>query len=309
MIDEIEVGKKYRLIDKEGFVTFKGNGNYNRLLLNDKNVFDENMCVVITTERVGCGGNDEKKYIISPNEYHLFELVDEDNEQEHVQTKLKNKKLIDLLVDNDILWPKDAEGAVQDVGGWVKFYVGEKPTIDAAGIWCRSGFRTTDYFNETSMVYIKEIASDYNTAVITKTDWENRKVDKKPMFADIKVGDKVWDIRRGWGVVSMIIQQSTYPIEVDFESGHDIYSRDGYYTLEDINPSLFWDEIEVKAPPKPLPDLAVDTKVFVWDSLGTKLCRHFSHFDDDGVLHVFVEGRTSFTGSGATSSWSCWKIA
>ena len=36
MINEIEVGKKYRLIDKEGFVTFKGMVNYNRRLLNDK---------------------------------------------------------------------------------------------------------------------------------------------------------------------------------------------------------------------------------------------------------------------------------
>ena len=78
MINEIEVGKKYRLIDIEGFVTCKGNGNYNRRLLNDKNVFDENMCVVITTEREGCGGTDEFEYIISPNEYHLFELVNEE---------------------------------------------------------------------------------------------------------------------------------------------------------------------------------------------------------------------------------------
>lgn len=78
MINEIEVGKKYRLIDKEGFVTFKGSEDYNRRLLNDKNVFDENTCVVITVECGGFGGNDAKKYIISPNEYHLFELVGED---------------------------------------------------------------------------------------------------------------------------------------------------------------------------------------------------------------------------------------
>lgn len=78
MIDEIEVGKKYRLIDVEGFVTFKGHAEYNRRLLSNKDVFDENLCVVITTEGEGYGGNDEKTHIISPNEYHLFELVGED---------------------------------------------------------------------------------------------------------------------------------------------------------------------------------------------------------------------------------------
>lgn len=78
MIYEIEEGKKYRLIDVEGFVTFKGSEDYNRRLLSNKDVFDENLCVVITTEGGGFGGNDEKKYIISPDEYHLFELVGED---------------------------------------------------------------------------------------------------------------------------------------------------------------------------------------------------------------------------------------
>lgn len=79
MINEIEVGKKYRLIDKKGYVTCKGGGNYNRRLLKNKNVFDENMCVVITTEHQGYGGTEEKEYVIAPNEYHLFELVDEDS--------------------------------------------------------------------------------------------------------------------------------------------------------------------------------------------------------------------------------------
>lgn len=88
MIYEIEEGKKYRLIDVEGFVTFKGQAEYNRRLLSNKDVFDENLCVVITTEGGGFGGNDEKKYIISPDEYHLFELVNEEPKVITPETKV-----------------------------------------------------------------------------------------------------------------------------------------------------------------------------------------------------------------------------
>lgn len=222
-------------------------------------------------------------------------------EQEHVHTELKNKKLIDILIGNDIQWPEGADGVVQDIDGEVKFYTVEKPRM-LCGVWMR------DHDNDYEDLHL-QIASDYNTAVITKTDWESRKVDKKPVFADIKVGDKVWNIRLGWGVVRELMNLSDYPIYVSFERGAGTYTWDGYYILEDLNPSLFWDEIEVKAPPKPLPDLEVDAKVYVWDSLGAKCRRHFSHFDESGVLHTFSAGKTSFTGSGATHSWSSWKIA
>lgn len=232
----------------------------------------------------------------------MFELVGEDIEQEHIQTELKKMKLIDLLIDNNIQWPEGAAGVVQDSDCFLKFYVGVKPVIHDIGVW----FIGTLAFDP---VYLNEKASDYKTAIITKQDWENRKVDKKPMFADIKVGDKVWGISQGWGVVTTLMVCHTYPIEVEFEHGDGTYTRDGYYILEDINPSLFWDEIEVKAPPKPLPDLQVDAKVFVWNNPESRLCRHFSHFDEDGVLHAFIGGETSFSSSGLTNPWSCWELA
>ena len=207
-------------------------------------------------------------------------------EQEHVHTELKNKKLIDILIDNDIQWPEGADGVVQDIDGEVKFYTVEKPRM-LCGVWMRD--RDNDYED----LHL-QIASDYNTAVITKTDWENRKVDKKPMLQTLKVGDKVWEYSPGWGVVRELMNLSDYPIYVSFERGAGTYTWDGYYILEDLNPSLFWDEIEVKAPPKPLPDLAGRTLrcIWVWDSLGAKCCRHFSHFDEDGRICVFESGRT-----------------
>ena len=85
MIDKVEVGKKYRLIDKEGYVSHSKNSYFNRRLVDNKDIFDENLCVVITYVTNGHGrvhGNS----VISPNEYHLFALVEE-NEMDAKEPK------------------------------------------------------------------------------------------------------------------------------------------------------------------------------------------------------------------------------
>ena len=211
--------------------------------------------------------------------------------------------LIDILIEKDIQWPDGAAGAVQDGDGEVKFYAGEKPIFDNGGVWLR------DSGVDLKEAFYLQTASDYNTAMITKQEWENRKVNKKAMFADVKVGDDVWDSRKGWGVVDELICSSDYPVNVDFVHECESYTLDGYYCVGDVNPSLFWDEIELKAPPAPMPHLELDTEVFVWKDDGLKVRRHFSHFSEDGVLHVFDGGLTSFTGSGNTTAWDYWVIA
>ena len=76
MIDKVEVGKKYRLINKEGYVSDTPHGWYNRKLLTATTIFDENMCVVI--ERVGNKhGVVNGEVVITPAHYPLFELVEE----------------------------------------------------------------------------------------------------------------------------------------------------------------------------------------------------------------------------------------
>lgn len=124
---------------------------------------------------------------------------------------------------------------------------------------------------------------------------------------DAKVGDKVWDTRKGWGVVAEMRYSNEYPILVNFGHNYESYTLDGYYFEGDVNPSLFWDEIVIEAPPKPLPDLPVDAKVLVWlDGDGLKLKRHFSHFEN-GLLHTFDSGKTSWTGV-STSAWVKWEL-
>ena len=208
-------------------------------------------------------------------------------------------KLIDILMDKDIQWPDGADGVVQDVDGEVKFYAGEVLWING-GMWIR-GFPVSEAgFTET--------ASDYNTAMITKQEWEKRKM-SKAMFADVQVGDYVWDSRKGWGNVDEVVHSSHFPIRVDFGHDSDAYTLDGYYNIDDVHPSLFWDEIELKAPPAPMPELEVDAKVVVWQDGGSKTLRHFSHFSKDGVLHAFVDGKTSFTCVADTTAWDNWMLA
>jgi len=76
------------------------------------------------------------------------------------------------------------------------------------------------------------------------------------MFRDVKVGDRVWDVQHGWGVVEEV---GTDYFEVLFvEPALDGDRVDGAYLLDGRpharvrNPTLFWDEIVIKAPEKPV---------------------------------------------------------
>ena len=129
-------------------------------------------------------------------------------------------------------------------------------------------------------------------------------------FETAKVGDRVWCMRAGWGEIRDDRRASAaYPIHVYFSNDEfKTYTVDGLYDADDITQSLFWDEVKIEAPQKPLPDLEVDAKVLVWsDHRCLKLKRHFSHFEN-GVLRAFDRGHTSWTG-GPTSAWPNWELA
>ena len=131
------------------------------------------------------------------------------------------------------------------------------------------------------------------------------------MFKNAKVGDKVWDIRRGWGEISYIEYTGKYPIFVKFSnyvSGK--FSTEGKEFLNDINPTLYWDELRIIPPKKPLLDLPVDTKVLVWDDgYVNKTRAHFHSFNEDGRIVTWECGRTSFTGEDWPKYlWDNWEL-
>jgi hypothetical protein len=124
------------------------------------------------------------------------------------------------------------------------------------------------------------------------------------MFKDAKVGDKVYDITIGWGVV-MLIAEDDCSILVKFQDkGIKRYDINGYENKSNTRSSLYWSEIEFNIPKKPLPKLEIDTPVIVSGSIK----RHFSHFSEDGKIYCFDNGRTSWTTDRVTL-WDNWELA
>ena len=86
------------------------------------------------------------------------------------------------------------------------------------------------------------------------------------MFRNAEVGDRVYDMLKGWGMISSIEPKEEYPIHfiADIES-FSKFTFDGKRNKRDKNPTLFWDEIKFEIPEKPF-----DFKEFIRDNLKIK---------------------------------------
>lgn len=130
-------------------------------------------------------------------------------------------------------------------------------------------------------------------------------------FETARIGDRVWSVEYGWGVIDSI-SQSVYPLRVRFigYSNADMYI---YFDLKGLRPNggknqtLFWDEVKIDAPKKPLPVLDIDTKVIVWNGNTPKTKRYFSHFNSLGEIVCFINGKTSWTTENV-SEWPYWEL-
>ena len=134
------------------------------------------------------------------------------------------------------------------------------------------------------------------------------------MFKSTKIGDRVFDyLLQEWGTVSFIKDAGhKYPIRVQFAEIKKEYTSGGKDLCSYKLQTLFWNEMEPITPPeKPLPELEVDTCVFVWDNDGKedKLNRYFSHFSPNGNMHCFFRGCTSWSSNGETVPWANWELA
>ena len=124
-------------------------------------------------------------------------------------------------------------------------------------------------------------------------------------FEAAKVGDSVWCLYfEEWSTITDINMECKYPIQTDLNS----YTIDGRMNIK-RGRTLFWDEVTITTPEKPLPKLEVDTKVLVWDNIGRDILkRYFSHFDKDGTINVFANGTTSWNYK-VTVPYSYWELA
>lgn len=86
---------------------------------------------------------------------------------------------------------------------------------------------------------------------LAKKSWITRnfiiKLIQEPKLAsdlsEIKVGDKVWDFKMGWGEVENIRKGYNYPITIRFKKDCMTYTMDGK-SIEGSNQSLFLTEIK-----------------------------------------------------------------
>ena len=77
---------------------------------------------------------------------------------------------------------------------------------------------------------------------------------KTTTFENAKPGDRVWDIRKGWGTINKLNPHDTYSIIVNFDldkRGEFTYTVKGKSFMSDINQSLFWNEVKIEAPEQP----------------------------------------------------------
>ena len=125
-------------------------------------------------------------------------------------------------------------------------------------------------------------------------------------FEDAKVGDRVYHYKYGWSTITNIKKESYYPIIIDYDFS---FTYEGFADKSDKNRTLFWDEVTITPPEKPLPKLEVDTKVLVWEHGSYKIKAHFSHFDSDNKICVFSLGKTSWTKDNNTQAWTFWELA
>lgn len=124
-------------------------------------------------------------------------------------------------------------------------------------------------------------------------------------FEDAKVGDRVWCVLYGWSTVVAVGEDSYWPVRTDKGS----YLYNGRLSINSGR-TLFWDEVVITPPAKPLPKLEVDTKVLVWDFYHLKQKAYFSHFDSKtNKICVFPFGKTSWSNDSNTQIWKHWELA
>ena len=65
-------------------------------------------------------------------------------------------------------------------------------------------------------------------------------------FDNAKVGDRVFDLLKGWGTIVEIRKNEEYPIYVNADiDSFCTFTLEGKRYVKDVNPTLFWNEFHV----------------------------------------------------------------
>lgn len=80
---------------------------------------------------------------------------------------------------------------------------------------------------------------------------------KRPAFFRACKGDKVFDVRHGWGKIVTLLDPlrtgRNLHVEVNFPDDirRHYYRMDGRIKADDVNPSLYWDAVDIAPPARP----------------------------------------------------------
>ena len=131
-------------------------------------------------------------------------------------------------------------------------------------------------------------------------------------FSNAKVGDKVFCLINGEGIITNI-DQTSIPLRVEFKSGRiKWFQNNGKINIDDLIPSIYYNKFDIQIPEEaykqPLPDIAVDTPMIVWDIENRKSRGYFKCWSHSGKPITFFGGQTSFSSNGSISEWDNYEI-
>ena len=102
----------------------------------------------------------------------------------------------------------------------------------------------------------REILNKYNK--LTRETMDTNQLSNVNDFSDAMIGDKVYDIIQGPGIIIKTDALGDYPIGVSLEDkectgrkAYSTYTLDGHVDTRNTGPSLYWSKPEITIPPKP----------------------------------------------------------
>lgn len=138
-------------------------------------------------------------------------------------------------------------------------------------------------------------------------DLKLNKMENKEIF---KVGDTVHHYEYGKGQVIRLEENAFYPVRVNFDGILKSFTKDGRQIVHCF-PTLSFTPYDLVnggfSQGRPLPDIEVDTLVYVRFAGGEWRMRYFSQFREDGYIRCFNDQQKS-TDTSLTALWDEWSL-
>lgn len=115
---------------------------------------------------------------------------------------------------------------------------------------------------------------------------------ERPAFADAKKGDKVFAIDLGWGEVVQITDENMLVVKFgEYDKGTSLYELDGREDPDDVNPLLYWGEVNIDAPTRPAKTVT-KYKIKYQQSGSFRCVTSGGHYKDVGDFRTLQPGAT-----------------